>query len=224
MTSQRCPAFAAVALVGLGCSSPSLEYTGTAPTRIDVNGRVFEVFVKGDRSQAIRVNREFGARQEDVLADARIAIERTSVCAVDEDDIRGDVTLVNASNTLLCNLLDPSSCCDEVLSAPPPAPPVAGLRGRGVQLHRAERDLLQPEERRTWFERWAAETPAPLFVFAVKGEPVPHPQPQAAPRRGRSGQLLRQRRARPRPQDGAVPVAAARVAYKFDAGARSTRF
>jgi hypothetical protein len=100
MIAQGRPAFAAVALVVLGCSSPGLEYAGTAPTRVDVNGRVFEVYVKGDRSQAIRVNREWGARQEDVLADARIAIERASGCAVDEDDIRGDVTLVNA--TLSC--------------------------------------------------------------------------------------------------------------------------
>ena len=59
------------------------------------------------------------------------------------------------------------------------------------------------------FRRWVEDDAGGLRVRG-EGQPLHHAQPEAAERRAGAGQLLRKRHPAPRPQDGAVPVAAAR--------------
>jgi hypothetical protein len=78
------------------CSAPSFEYSGQAPSRVDVGRRTFDVYVRNDKAQAIRTNKEWGASKDDVFRDARTAIEEASRCSVDKESISGDIAMINA--------------------------------------------------------------------------------------------------------------------------------
>ena len=80
-----------------GCSSPSLEYSKTDRVEVGVGDRVFHVYSTGKTAQAIRMNREWGAADQDsVNADAALAIERATGCGVDERSLQGDRAVINA--------------------------------------------------------------------------------------------------------------------------------
>src|SRR5438552_3363938 len=86
---------------------------------------------------------------------------------------------------------------------------VARVRERALRLHRAQRHLLQPEEPGRLPAVGGGDPPRGLRLRG-EGEPLHHPQPQAAPRRARAGQPLRERHPRPGAQDGSLPLAAPR--------------
>jgi hypothetical protein len=81
------------------CSAPSFEYSGQVPTRVDVGPRTFDVYIRDDKAQAIRTNKEWGASKDDVFRDARTAIEEASRCSVAKESISGDIALINARIT-----------------------------------------------------------------------------------------------------------------------------
>ena len=72
-------AFLILALL-TACSSPGLRYQGTTPTRAEVNGWVIDVYRRGDRAQAIRLNRMVLPKAEDMFVNGGIAIERATRC------------------------------------------------------------------------------------------------------------------------------------------------
>lgn len=79
-----------------GCSAPTTAFLGIDPVRVEVSSRTFDVYAKDNAAQAVRINREWGARSEDVFDDAKVAIESATSCSVVSDSINGDVAVVNA--------------------------------------------------------------------------------------------------------------------------------
>jgi hypothetical protein len=83
-------------LASAGCSSHSPKYAGVDPVNVEIGGRTFQVYADGSEAQAIRVNMEWGASVESVVAAAGEAIERATRCEVVEGSLRGDVSIVDA--------------------------------------------------------------------------------------------------------------------------------
>ena len=89
-----------------------------------------------------------------------------------------------------------------------PAAPRAGVRRRAAHLDRDQRLLLLAAAALELCE--VARGGARRLRVLGQGRPVHHPPEEAPRRRGRAGQLLRLRGARPGQRPGPVPVAAAR--------------
>jgi hypothetical protein len=99
MTDKKsCGALTALVVLA-GCSSPSFEYSEVEPTRARVGERVFDVYATGSTAHAFRMNREWGAEMDSVMADAAIAIEQATKCQVDRESLSGDVAIVHAKIT-----------------------------------------------------------------------------------------------------------------------------
>jgi hypothetical protein len=79
-----------------GCSSASPEYAAADRIEVGVGNRTFHVYSTGRTAQAIRMNREWGADQDSIDADATVAIARATGCGVDEKSLRGDHTIITA--------------------------------------------------------------------------------------------------------------------------------
>jgi hypothetical protein len=65
-----------------GCNTPSLHFRGIAPTRVVVQGSSFDVRVKGNLAEAIRVNAEYAPRFGPIRERAAIAMAQVSGCRV----------------------------------------------------------------------------------------------------------------------------------------------
>lgn len=77
------PVFVLLALLILsGCDAPGPEFAGLPAQRLLVGQSVFDVRLKGDIAQAIRLNSEWAPRPEAVWPRAFIAIEEASGCKV----------------------------------------------------------------------------------------------------------------------------------------------
>ena len=77
-----------------GCDMPSPEFSGLAPTRIEVAGSLFDVRVNGAKAEAIRLNPEYAPRLGKIGLRAGVAIEAVSGCTVTRID--GDAAMVRA--------------------------------------------------------------------------------------------------------------------------------
>jgi hypothetical protein len=77
-----------------GCNTPSPAFRGVAPVRVTVGKSVFDVRVKGNRAEAIRLNHEWAPRLEAVAPRAVTAIEQVSGCTVYRTG--GDAALILA--------------------------------------------------------------------------------------------------------------------------------
>ncbi|MFY0680786.1 MAG: hypothetical protein JXR13_09465 [Thalassovita sp.] len=73
---------------------PSPEFSGLAPTRIEVEGSLFDVRVKDAKAEAIRLNPEYAPRLGKIGLRAGVAIEAVSGCTVTRID--GDAAMVRA--------------------------------------------------------------------------------------------------------------------------------
>ncbi len=83
----------------VACTAPSPHFRGVPATRITVAGSVFDVRVREDLAEAVRVNAQYAPRFGPIRARAAFAMERVSGCRVTE--MRGDQAL--ALGVLACD-------------------------------------------------------------------------------------------------------------------------
>ncbi|MFU8862732.1 MAG: hypothetical protein ACNA7O_02375 [Rhodobacterales bacterium] len=91
MTGRR-TLFLAIILALAACDAPSPHFMGIAPTRVEVDGSLFAVRVKGRLAEAVRVNPQYAPRMGPIGERAARAMEQVSGCSVRE--IRGDQALI----------------------------------------------------------------------------------------------------------------------------------
>tara|TARA_R110002012_G_scaffold49936_3_gene129299 strand:+ start:882 stop:1280 length:399 start_codon:yes stop_codon:yes gene_type:complete len=88
-----------LALVFLAaCNTPGPHFRDVPPTRVMVEGSVFDVRVKGDLAEAVRVNPEYAPRFGPIRQRAAFAMAQISGCKV--LDVLGDQAL--ATGRLSC--------------------------------------------------------------------------------------------------------------------------
>lgn len=81
------------------CNTAGPHFRGLPATRITVEGSVFDVRVRDELAEAMRVNMQYAPRFGPIRDRARIAMERVSGCRVTE--VRGDQAL--ATGLLECD-------------------------------------------------------------------------------------------------------------------------
>lgn len=81
-----------------GCDMPSPAFSGIDPVRVVVDGSVFDIRIKANKAEALRLNMEYAPRLGVIGLRAGFAIEQVSGCTVTRID--GDAALVHA--TLRC--------------------------------------------------------------------------------------------------------------------------
>lgn len=74
------------------CDGGSPHFMGIPPTRVEVEGSVFAVRVKGDLAEAVRINPQYAPRMGPIGGRAARAMKQVSGCTVRE--IRGDQALI----------------------------------------------------------------------------------------------------------------------------------
>ncbi|MCE8545162.1 hypothetical protein KBY25_04940 [Ruegeria pomeroyi] len=65
-----------------GCGGPGREFRGLPATRVDVGGSVFDVRVRGNLAEAIRVNPQYAPRFGPIRERAGFAMAQVSGCRV----------------------------------------------------------------------------------------------------------------------------------------------
>lgn len=80
------------------CNTPGPHFRGLPATRVTVDESVFDVRVRGDLAEAMRVNMQYAPRFGPIRARAAFAMEQVSGCTVKE--VRGDQAL--ATGLLRC--------------------------------------------------------------------------------------------------------------------------
>ena len=78
----------------MACDTPSPAFRGIEPVRITVGKSTFDVRVRGNRAEAIRLNTEWAPRLAAVAPRAKAAIEKVSGCEVTK--LEGDQALILA--------------------------------------------------------------------------------------------------------------------------------
>ncbi|GHF57639.1 hypothetical protein [Seohaeicola zhoushanensis] len=73
------------------CNTPSPHFSGLEATRVSVAGSVFDIRVRGDLAEALRVNAQYAPRFGPIRARAAFAMEQVSGCTVTE--VSGDQAL-----------------------------------------------------------------------------------------------------------------------------------
>lgn len=74
------------------CDGPSPHFMGVDPVRVEVDGSVFAVRVKGKLAEAVRTNVQYAPRIGPIGPRAAEAMRQASGCEVRE--IRGDQALI----------------------------------------------------------------------------------------------------------------------------------
>ena len=122
-----------ICLAVAGCNTPGPQFRGLPATRVTVEGSVFDVRLRGDMAEAMRVNMEFAPRFGPIRDKAAVAMARVSGCGVRE--VRGDQAL--ATGTLDCDGGAGGSAKVPPSAAPPPPgnAALAGSAGSVLVLH-----------------------------------------------------------------------------------------
>jgi len=81
-----------------GCDTPSPHFRGIQATRVEVDDSVFDVRVRDNLAEAIRINPEYAPRFGPIRARAELAMTQVSGCEV--IDVLGDQAL--ATGVLAC--------------------------------------------------------------------------------------------------------------------------
>jgi hypothetical protein len=68
----------------VACDGPGLHFSGVPATRITVDGSVFDVRVRGDLAEAVRINAEYAPRFGPIRTRAGFAMATVSGCKVRE--------------------------------------------------------------------------------------------------------------------------------------------
>lgn len=107
------------------CNTAGPHFRGLPATRVTVDGSVFDVRVRDELAEAIRVNTQYAPRFGPIRARAGIAMAQVSGCEVKE--VRGDQAL--ATGLLDCGK---GTTRDRVITQPLDCVPVRGTELRGV--------------------------------------------------------------------------------------------
>jgi hypothetical protein len=74
------------------CNSPGRPFQGTEPVRLEVAGSTFDVRVRGELAEAIRVNPQYAPRLGPIGTRAAFAMAKVSGCEV--EGVLGDQAVV----------------------------------------------------------------------------------------------------------------------------------
>lgn len=66
----------------MGCTNVSPHFRGAPVTRVEVDGSVFQVRVRGDLAEAVRVNSQYAPRFGPIQSRAEFAMAQVSGCDV----------------------------------------------------------------------------------------------------------------------------------------------
>ena len=108
-----------------GCNTAGPHFRGLPATRVTVEGSVFDVRVRGDLAEAMRINSQYAPRFGPIKERAGIAMAQVSGCEVKE--VRGDQAL--ATGLLDCGKGAPRA---RPVSQPLDCIPVRGTELRGL--------------------------------------------------------------------------------------------
>ncbi|NSX53981.1 hypothetical protein [Parasulfitobacter algicola] len=75
---------------------PPPAYYGVPATRMTVEGSTFDVRIKDNQAQAIRVNMQYAPRPDRMYPKAALAIEKVSGCRIAKGSLNGDQVIINA--------------------------------------------------------------------------------------------------------------------------------
>lgn len=78
------------------CNGPSPRLAGTPAQVVEVDGSTFNVFVSGNRAEAVRTNFKFPATVRSVFPSAIRAMEIASDCSVPPASVTGDPAHIKA--------------------------------------------------------------------------------------------------------------------------------
>ena len=93
-------------LFGLAaCNTPGPHFRGLTATRIEVDGSLFDVRIRGEMAEAMRVNSEYAPRFGPIRNRAALAMGAVSGCVV--RDVLGDQAL--ATGVLDCSRKGPQA-------------------------------------------------------------------------------------------------------------------
>ncbi len=95
---MRCPSAVPLILAAAlaACASPSPEFFGVTPQRLDVEGTEIVVYHRGDRAQAIRMGFARPGEHGVIIDRMIVAIEQTTGCRVPPGQTDGDSGVLNA--------------------------------------------------------------------------------------------------------------------------------
>lgn len=88
------------ALLIAACASPAPEFIGADQTRLELGGVRFAVFQRGNRAEAIRLDRIPAARHREMPVLLVQAMEQATGCTVIRPSLAGDTAEIRA--TLRC--------------------------------------------------------------------------------------------------------------------------
>jgi hypothetical protein len=74
------------------CNTPTAPFRGIDPVRVTVDGSTFDVRIRGDLAEAIRVNAQYAPRLGPIEGRAARAMQQVSGCAVRR--VTGDQALL----------------------------------------------------------------------------------------------------------------------------------
>lgn len=80
----------------LGCNTPTPQFSNVPVQRLQVGKSTFDVRIKGDHAQAIRLNSEWAPNWRHTAARFYTAFRRASGCDVAPDTMTGDQALMEA--------------------------------------------------------------------------------------------------------------------------------
>ena len=114
-----------VQFVLAGCNTAGPHFRGLPATRVTVEGSVFDVRVRGELAEAMRVNMQYAPRFGPIRERAGVAMAQVSGCKVKE--VRGDQAL--ATGILDCGKGGPR---ERATPQPLDCIPVRGTKLQGV--------------------------------------------------------------------------------------------
>lgn len=89
---RKFPLVLAFGLVLVACNTPGRHFEGLPATRVRIGEMHFDVRVRGELAEAMRINAQWAPRLSGVADPAALAMAHVSGCRVTE--IRGDQSLV----------------------------------------------------------------------------------------------------------------------------------
>lgn len=89
-----------IALLIAACASPAPEFFGAQQSRVELGGIRIAVFQRGNRAEAIRLDRIPAARHREMPVLLVQAMEQATGCTVIRPTMAGDTTEIRA--TLRC--------------------------------------------------------------------------------------------------------------------------
>ncbi|KUJ85105.1 hypothetical protein AVO45_17775 [Ruegeria marisrubri] len=101
-------------LLLMSCAQATPHFAGVPATRVEVDGSIFDVRVRGNLAEAVRVNRQYAPRLGPIRDRAEIAMAQASGCPVME--VMGDAAVT--TGVLGCDQAEGRRLLQTVRSTP----------------------------------------------------------------------------------------------------------